>query len=224
MTLVPVRNIFKKVRQTYDTVDKQVGAQAARMKATCTRGCAGCCYQLVSASFIEALLIADFLLRNRKPEELETITQKLRTASARFRFSQNRTSLFLEKQPCPFLVAGEKPFTGECSIYAVRPSTCRMHYVVSDPKLCEPTQSYLCDIIDMRGPAAEVVRVISGGSEVLASYGPLEPLVLHALEVSQNENATPSLLELEYWRRRIMAMISHDRAVQEANGIRDKYA
>lgn len=221
--LVPVKNIFKKVRQIYTGIDKQVSAQATRMKATCTKGCAGCCYQLVSTSFIEALLIADFLLRNRTPEELKEVTQKLTAATARYRFSQNRTTLFLEKEPCPFLITGEAPFTGTCSIYAARPLTCRMHYVVSDPKLCEPTQSYLCDIIDVRDATNQAVKIISGGSDVFASYGPLEPLVLHALEVSQQEKAVPSLLELEYWRRRIMSMINHDRAAQEEQGIKNKY-
>jgi Fe-S-cluster containining protein len=219
---ITMKEVITRTRQAYQAIDKGVSLTAKQMKATCTKGCAGCCYMLVSTTFVEAMTIADYLIRNRTPEQLVEIRAKLKERSDLFRRSEtNRSTIFRDKTPCPFLEV-ESEFHGTCSVYGSRPLTCRMHYVVSDPKLCMPPHVMDCDIIDVTKPTWAAIQHISGGNEMLASFGPLEPLVLHALDVAEGKTDIGAL-ELAYWRQRILQMFSHDRAIQERLGIEDKY-
>jgi len=91
--------------------------------AECRRGCAFCCYQLVSCAPAEIFRIARHLFKNGL--DTEELREKLHWLSllpiepeARYR------------KPCPFLAGTE------CSIYNDRPMACRSHFSAS-AKGCE---------------------------------------------------------------------------------------
>lgn len=223
MANVPVKDVLKKVRQTFQQVDEFATEKAKRMKATCKFGCSACCYQLVSISFIEALVIADYLVRNRSMEQLTELKVKLREQSGRLRFKENRRTLFEARVPCVFLKMTDGPYVGECEIYRSRPLACRLQYVISDPEHCSPDSIVTgVDLVDMTQPHSAALKVICGGVPMLASHGPLAPMVLLALE-SAETGKNPSELDLEYWRRRTGAMLRSASAEMERHGIQESY-
>ena len=92
--------------------------QISSFEVDCGPGCDWCCYQRVSATPAEVLRIADFLRQTRSPEELAALQQALAQLDAQTRGVSVQQRLGL-KQLCPLLV------DGGCSIYPVRPLTCR---------------------------------------------------------------------------------------------------
>jgi Fe-S-cluster containining protein len=128
-----------------ELVDDAVGfaeitiGEHSTFDAACEAGCVWCCYQRVSASPAEVLRIVDYLRQNHSPEELASLharvvelDQQTRGLSAEERLSIG--------QPCPLLV------DGRCSVYYVRPLTCR-GYTSNDAFLCqrkteEPDQTF----------------------------------------------------------------------------------
>ncbi len=92
---------LKEVLNTADQIFDHAGKFAA-----CARGCGHCCHVSVPITEFEARYMAENL--GIKPVELK---QSIR----------HKLSEYGSHTPCPFLA------NGECSIYEVRPLTCRMH-------------------------------------------------------------------------------------------------
>ncbi len=117
-----------------ELVDDAVGlaeveiSQVAMFRTACEAGCDWCCYQRVSASPAEVLRIADYLRRTHAVEDLVELRRRLAAVDpqTRGRSAQERLALHV---PCPLLV------DGRCSIYHVRPLTCR-GYTSSDVDAC----------------------------------------------------------------------------------------
>ena len=126
-------------------------------KVTCKRGCYYCCYHWVEDVYsFEGELIAEYI-RAHFPEKIEVIIMKcnedeehlthLHTVMEQKLIEHqsdkevpdiDETDLLLASfyhlaLPCVFL-SDDKT----CSIYAVRPLTCRMYMSFSDPELCKP--------------------------------------------------------------------------------------
>ena len=95
------------------SVDKVV-QQAGDPKPECKLGCAWCCSLLVEAMEPEIFLIAREI-RKRAPEEVQAIVETLRARAAATQDDANN----LRRRDCAFLK------NKRCSIYEVRPSTCR---------------------------------------------------------------------------------------------------
>jgi uncharacterized protein len=74
--------------------------------AACAKGCGHCCHVSVPIADFEARYIADYI-------KTEPVALK--------RSIRHDLAEFSEKTPCPFLQ------DGACSIYPVRPLTCRLH-------------------------------------------------------------------------------------------------
>lgn len=92
--------------------------ERARGTVACREGCDHCCYQAVGVTPPEALRIVAFLRRNLSPEALEALKLELgarKEAIAGLSADQR----FSPDHPCPFLEQGR------CSIYVVRPLSCR---------------------------------------------------------------------------------------------------
>ncbi|MEZ4834543.1 MAG: YkgJ family cysteine cluster protein [Caldilineaceae bacterium] len=117
-----------------ELVDEAVGlaemeiSQISMFRTACEAGCAWCCYQRVSASPAEVLRIADYLRRTCSPEELDDLRARLTATDAHTRGLSTQDRLAL-RVLCPLLV------DGRCSIYHVRPLTCR-GYTSSDVDAC----------------------------------------------------------------------------------------
>ena len=111
-------------------VDVQVRlAEIAGTPITCKRGCHGCCYQLVAATYAEGLAIARYLfaVRGATKELVDAIFDAAKSQEA-----SDKTKWYESRTPCTFL--DEK--TKNCTIYPVRPSACRSYLVTSDPAIC----------------------------------------------------------------------------------------
>jgi len=83
----------------------------------CAGGCSGCCYMATAISGFEARMIGRYI--GRAPRELgrENIASPALEDDLRARYTGVR---------CTFLV------DGRCSIYPVRPASCRLHHSLND--------------------------------------------------------------------------------------------
>ncbi len=163
-----------------------VKAASREMNATCEKGCAACCHQLVWLSLPEAIAIADHLLT--APEwrcQLPLLTERLNQQLTILEDSEiTRQSYFALRQPCVFL--GPQNL---CRVYAQRPTACRYYYVVTEPALCgHPSGSELIASIDL---TELETRVISEGLRASQQAGlpvivaPLPVILFWALRLLQ---------------------------------------
>lgn len=93
-------------------------SQPGAPEVACVQGCAHCCHQSVGATPIEAIAIADYLRNNFTPDEMAALAVRVRTARERTA-ELSAQQRFSPEYPCPLLVEGS------CSVYPVRPLTCR---------------------------------------------------------------------------------------------------
>ena len=117
-----------KLVEVLNTADK-IFDHASKF-AACARGCGHCCHVSVPITKFEAHYIGDKL--GLKPNEV----------------NQNKRpdlKVFGSHTPCPFLR------NGECSIYEVRPLTCRMHMNFD-------VDNYWCLHENWQKPEAEIPR------------------------------------------------------------------
>ncbi len=116
---------LKEVLTTADKIFDHAGKFAA-----CARGCGHCCHVSVPITEFEAQFIADGI--GVKPTAVK-------------QSKRPDISSFGTHTPCPFLV------NGECSIYEVRPLTCRMHMNFDQ-------DNYWCLHENWQRPEAEIPR------------------------------------------------------------------
>lgn len=107
----------------------QAALERAPMPFTCKKGCSHCCYQLVGLTEPEAKLISENIECDDK--HIEHIKKV-----APFNTVEEWATLPHGLKRCIFLSE-----TNECRIYEIRPFTCRTYYVVSDPKLCDMSET-----------------------------------------------------------------------------------
>ncbi|MGF9993203.1 SEC-C metal-binding domain-containing protein [Bacillus mycoides] len=116
--------LLEKLYSTYDPAIEQL-----QKNAPCKKGCIACCFQEVKLQKIEAQRINIHM--NNKIKKV--IKYNLRETKARGKFP---SSLWTDRQsslaPCPFLDITK----GECSIYNVRPFSCRSYFVTNNPNMC----------------------------------------------------------------------------------------
>jgi Fe-S-cluster containining protein len=122
-----VSDALKEMFKKFDGIMEQ---HAREMKTTCVKGCNNCCMLFATCTLPEGILIAEVLLQ--KPD-WRAIVPRLKKAAEEFCFEGVGAHTYLNKKiPCVFLQ------DGLCSIYEIRPSTCRYYYSIQDPKLCDP--------------------------------------------------------------------------------------
>lgn len=116
---------LKEVLNTADKIFEHAGKFAA-----CARGCGHCCHVSVPITEFEAQMIAEGI-----GVKAQVVKQSKRPD----------ISQFGSHTPCPFLA------NGECSIYEVRPLTCRMHMNFDQ-------DNYWCLHENWQKPEAEIPR------------------------------------------------------------------
>lgn len=109
--------------------DARLEAAADAPTLACRAGCFWCCYFTVEVRPVEVARIVDFMQREMAPEDRERITGEIRTNSAALE-SLDADARARHNLKCPFL------HLGRCSIYSVRPQTCR-NYHATDAAGCE---------------------------------------------------------------------------------------
>jgi Fe-S-cluster containining protein len=167
------------LKMVYEHVDKRVDGLLQSEKVTCRgEGCAGCCYQFVSATTIEALLIAHHIINQPGWKDM---LPAIRAAALINDFEGITPGTYFRKAiPCVFLK------DSRCTIYKVRPEQCRYYFVVSDPADCMPPTAKGTLALDMREAhnkiwalAMELLKAEPGHPIV----GPLPVMVVYALKV-----------------------------------------
>jgi Fe-S-cluster containining protein len=111
------------------TADQARAQDPPRPPLACQEGCAWCCYKVVGTAAPEVLRIADYLRGMLSASDLEALRARiLRLEEERRQLAHDRWAV--RRLPCPLLVEGR------CSVYPVRPLTCR-GYTSSDAYRCE---------------------------------------------------------------------------------------
>ncbi|MCG6910453.1 MAG: hypothetical protein LJE94_10065 [Deltaproteobacteria bacterium] len=138
--------LFQKdfVSSVYSSVDEAAGCELNRLYieegkiSTCKRGCFYCCGQHILTNIAEAQALGHFIKQELslcQIEDLRIRTQKWHEWD-KMRRGRRDAAHSVEQLAspayhyCPLLVEGE------CSVYPMRPLTCRTHFVCSDPSAC----------------------------------------------------------------------------------------
>ena len=147
------RQRLSKVHLLLDNYQKKIVAEYSR-KVECSKGCSWCCNHWVEdVNSFEAEIIADFI-RKKMPSSIEKIKKICEQDIAVLEYldhlvnkkmveediddEEDSTVLLLSafyrmNRPCPLLGTD-----GTCSIYDVRPLTCRVYMSFSSPDNCHP--------------------------------------------------------------------------------------
>ena len=130
--------------EMYREIDKAITKELERLRIkgivpTCKKGCHFCCRQVINTNIPEAHVIGQYIKRNFTDYQRNDLRTRM---SNWFKWVELELPKHCSKQGdemeafynygpyCPLLV------DGECSIYSVRPVTCRTHYVSSSPDSC----------------------------------------------------------------------------------------
>jgi Fe-S-cluster containining protein len=193
---------LRRALRLYREIDRKLEPEAAKLNATCTKGCAACCYLLVGVTYAEARVIAEHVAALPRVKICD-LRARLVDATGRLDSVRSRDAYLLRQVPCVFLRAGGEPWSGTCSIYGVRPLACRLHLVVSPPEHCAPDAIRDVAFVDTRFAHVRAsLHLADPDDERATKYGPLAPLIVLALDEAL-EGTVPSLLELESWERKM---------------------
>lgn len=167
-------------RETAMTVKER----AASVNASCRKGCSSCCYALVHTTLPEAMAVAEEIFTNAthaklRPTLAGLLRDQLKVAAEGVRRGV-KDYYFKARVPCVFLKHGA------CSIYASRPSACRLHYVISEPELCSPAVTATVrrvNMSDIESRHLEAARQASNQAKLPLVAGPFQAVLLEALKM-----------------------------------------
>lgn len=165
---------------------------------TCSKGCAHCCRQEIVTPRAEGEAAVEWIKASWAPDQIEALVARIRAWLIWYRTDYPRhaargldgpVAVYEHGPVCPALQ------DGACSIYEVRPLTCRTHLVSSSPDACRqerdpqfrssPAPQPLLSIPRVTQPASLRIRgaVEHQGSDFLASVHRLPEWLAHLLEV-----------------------------------------
>lgn len=136
--------------------DARLAAAADAPTLACRSGCFWCCYFTVEARPVEIVRIVEFMQREMTPDDRERITNDIRANSVAVA-GLDEDARLRHNLKCPFL------HLGRCSIYPVRPQTCR-NYHATNAAGCE--QAYKEPENDDIDPEFAPLVYQSGGAHV----------------------------------------------------------
>lgn len=116
-------------RQSQQRHDERLGAAPDASTLACKAGCSWCCYFTVDVRPVEVFPILDLIERQFTPREQERVRSEIAANSAVLQ-SLDEVERMQRNIKCPFLCEGR------CTIYAVRPQTCR-NYHATDAAGCQ---------------------------------------------------------------------------------------
>lgn len=198
----------------YKDTDQEARERADSLQTTCRKGCSDCCHLLISVTFPEAVAIAEELLRNPAREgQMKRLMPTLYAQIATIAEGAEKKEpghYFKAGSPCVFLDSETKT----CTIYEQRPSSCRLHYVVTEPALCSPTVEATVGRVNMEDISLRHLRVaehVSMQASVPLWSGPFQVMLLWALKLlTEGRSAIETahaeklgIMSLQLWRLRL---------------------
>lgn len=138
----------------------------------CAAGCAACCRYWVEATPLEAIDIADEL--RAKGRDTPLMRAKLESVGNLMQRKTHEEYWRLGRY-CPLLGPDRK-----CSVYSVRPATCRLHQSVTDPALCDESRGDRIDVDGLMADHAAFARASTAHAPLRTwpALGPM-PLLVH---------------------------------------------
>jgi len=155
---------YNTVLNLFGTYQQEIIA-GSDYRVTCRKNCALCCYHWVADVYsFEAAIIAEHI-KDCMPQKISALCATLRedagllqtlddmldervlkSASPHTLEALDRDDMLLEgfyqlRRPCPLLDADDA-----CSIYTLRPMSCRAYLSFSDPLLCDPDTIYYQEV------------------------------------------------------------------------------
>lgn len=212
-----LKRLGRRTLQVYQECDRIATQTAKTAKTTCTKGCDHCCHLLTIVTLPEAAAIAEHLLTDPawRPKLAALLVQLYEQLLPLSDPALTRESYFDQHIPCVFLGADRT-----CGIYDVRPTACRYHFVVTDPKHCAyDAEDRQVGRLDLRALEARVWQDsshISSQVGVLMVAGPMQIALLGALKLldeglvafmSTLRDRSLGPLSLTYW---MQLMVSSD--------------
>ena len=145
-------------------------------KIPCKSGCSHCCSRQIHMTLGEAYNIRVNLVASRKYEEVKERMGVLKQYE-----NLDPMTWFKMNIKCPIL----DPKTNKCLAYEVRPLTCAIHFVESDPDSCDPWSMKVprfqpIDMIDIFEKAVKNISKVSS-----KNYWSISLIAHRALEASE---------------------------------------
>ena len=139
--MADLKRVFDFTVKLHQSMDEK----ANEFYKCCNVGCSYCCFQSIEIFYFESNIIAKFLNEDVSHDILTQIRDNLnnwldyfdkntpndRTLTTRDVYFDFRDLIVEDEIACPFLIEHK------CSIYPVRPMTCRAHFVQDSPNLCK---------------------------------------------------------------------------------------
>lgn len=152
---------------------------------SCKRGCHACCRLSITIVKQEADLISEFLIKSN--QDLMRLSRRLEKSARLMTRTLNRFDYLSLEKDCVFLDSKK-----DCSIYDVRPSACRYHYVVSPPEDCSILdRSSTITAVNLMDLEAIVWRQTFEQDKIVT--GPLPLIVLDSLAEKSNNKFIKSI-------------------------------
>jgi Fe-S-cluster containining protein len=188
------------VLRVYQGIDETAGKKLAQLAGTgvvptCAEGCSHCCNLEIPMTRAEGETLVTWLRANRTDAELDAIRARLRDWLAWYRGAYvahvagglTRVETFFRHAPMCSLLEDRR-----CTVYPVRPVTCRNHLVSSPASVCDPAvgtgdSAGMLDVAQATYEhVVEIRRVIERqGGSFLASVHLLPEWLIHLLEVER---------------------------------------
>lgn len=168
--------IEREIKNLYVGLDAvaQRAVNDSSKKVNCTRGCYACCRIMVMTALAEGCRIATRVLDMPKERRLDVTLRMKATAAV----DESVEDYAQKGHYCAFLDMETK----DCTIYEVRPASCRYHYVVSPPGMCRPDISDELLQMDMLSLEEEVQYASHRLTGHLIA-APLPNMVLHCIRL-----------------------------------------
>ncbi len=133
---ISLENGLSLLKDVYLTFDDAI--DEFKKYSPCDKGCWHCCCTIIETAVIEAENIRRYVNENFDENKVKKLSENIKSIlkfqPSSLQMSNERLKMDYLKQsiPCPFLDSDNA-----CSIYPVRPITCRKHIVFSSKDLCE---------------------------------------------------------------------------------------
>ena len=191
------KRVVLRVFQGCDESAERTLAQLAQrgVVPSCRSGCSHCCSLEIPLSRAEAEVLVGWLHEHRTAAEIDQIRERLRAWLVWYRTElprleaagMSRSDAFFRHAPkCALLV------DNTCSVYPVRPTTCRNHFVSSPVAECDPATgsgdpALILDVAKASFTyVSELRRVVeSQGGSYMATIHLIGEWLAHLLEVER---------------------------------------
>lgn len=152
-TAAEVHAAFRVALASYDQLNEQT-IQQTGARLDCCAGCSICCSLRIEVYAHEVFLIADHILATFSDPELFALKERLAAHSEKV-LALTPAEHAMQNHVCPLLQKD-----GRCSVYPVRPQTCRRHHSL-DVTACQFAYDHPTDL-DFPSPHhPELFRVLT---------------------------------------------------------------